>query len=135
MELKLFIICLKGYNKVLEDNMKKVVIILCVMIAIFSVVACSDTPAIDRGDGSDNLDVSTDTVTFSGTILELNGNNAIVEPFEGEPIRSSADKIVVDLSSNNENFAVGDEIIVEYTGEVMESYPAQIVVLGIEKVE
>jgi len=114
--------------------MKKIFIILCVMLATFSIAACSDNPAIDRGDGSDTLDASTNTVTFSGAIIELNGGSAIVEPFEGESIRSSADKISINLEGYGQ-FTVGDEIIVEYTGEVMESYPAQVVVLGIKKVE
>jgi len=104
------------------------------MLAVVSIAACSDNPAVDRGDGSDSLDIATDTVTFSCTIIELNGDNAIVEPFEGETIRSSADKISINLEGYGD-FAVGDEIVVEYTGEVMESYPAQVNVLGIEKVE
>ena len=74
-------------------------------------------------------------ITFSGTIIELNGDNAIVEPFEGEDIRRSADKISISLGVSDETFAVGDKITVEYDGLVMESYPAQVNVLGVEKMD
>lgn len=115
--------------------MKKIIIVLCVALAVFGIAACTKDADMDRGDGSDDLDTAMDTVTFAGTIIELNDDSAIVEPFEGEAIRGSADKISIDLGSSDETFAVGDTIEVEYDGAVMESYPAQVNVLGIEKID
>lgn len=130
----MFIISLKEYSIYKEEDMKKIIIMICLMLAAVSIIACTKNNAPDRGDGSDALDMPIETVTFSGTIIELNENSAIVEPFEGETIRSSADKISVNLEGYGE-FAVGDEVVVEYDGTVMESYPAQVNVLGVKKVE
>lgn len=132
MELFLFIISLRVILKIQEEDMKKIIVMLCLVLAAVSIIACSNAP--DRGDGNDTVDTPMETVTFSGTIIELNENAAIVEPFEGEAIRGSADKISVNLQGYGE-FEIGDEIIVEYDGSVMESYPAQVNVLGVSKVE
>ncbi len=98
--------------------MKKIIILALAAVFLLAAASCEK---------------QSEKITFSGTIIELNGDNAIIEPFEGEDIRRSADKISISLSSSDETFAVGDEITVEYDGMVMESYPAQVNVLGIEK--
>ncbi len=97
---------------------------MLIVIAVFSLAACGNT---DRG--QDGL------VTFKGKIIELNGDSAIVEPFEGEDILSSADKVSISLADSDIDFAVGDGIIVYYDGAVMESYPAQVIVMDVEKIE
>lgn len=99
--------------------MRKIIIIVLAVVFLITAAACGK---------------QSDKITFSGTITEINGDNAIVKPFDGETILSSADKISINLSSSNEIFAVGDEITVEYDGTIMESYPAQVNVLGIEKI-
>lgn len=75
---------------------------------------------------------------FSGTILELgnNGKMALVEPDEGMAIRSSGDRVRVNLTMNTtDKFLAGDRVIVYYDGMVMESYPLQIRTVNVEKVE
>lgn len=74
--------------------------------------------------------------SFTGKILEMNGDSVLVEPLEGEDIRRSADQIVFGISELEElDVNVGDIVEVTYTGSVMESYPAQIVAVAWEIVE
>jgi len=101
--------------------MKKIMIILAVLLFAFAAVSCEQQKQEEK-------------ITFSGTIIELNGDRAIVEPFAGEEILRSADKISISISGSEDSFAVGDEVAVEYDGLVMESYPAQVNVMGIEKI-
>lgn len=74
--------------------------------------------------------------SFAGKILEMNGNSVLVEVLEGEEIRRSADQITFGIGELEElDVKVGDTVEVTYSGEVMESYPGQIVALGWEVVE
>jgi len=71
--------------------------------------------------------------SFYGTVIESNQGNIIVEPREGETIRKSADKISISLGKNNGViYAIGTNVKVTYTGEIMETYPAKIVATNIE---
>lgn len=70
---------------------------------------------------------------FFGKVIESNAQYIIVEPNETEEIRKSADKISIGLSKNNDTiYPVGTNLKITYTGEVMESYPAQINAIKIE---
>ncbi|ADC51454.1 hypothetical protein BpOF4_17055 [Alkalihalophilus pseudofirmus OF4] len=58
---------------------------------------------------------------FTGMIESIHNDRAIFVIEEGE-ILSSGDKVSVNLSVNEEDtFAVGDRVVVEYEGAVMES--------------
>ena len=71
--------------------------------------------------------------SFYGTVIESKQDYIIVEPREGETIRKSADKISISLGKNNGViYAIGTNIKVTYTGEIMETYPTQIVATNIE---
>lgn len=64
---------------------------------------------------------------FIAKILQINGDNVLVEPVEGEPERRSADQI----SINKENLAqigelVGSVVEITYDGGIMETYPAKV---------
>lgn len=70
----------------------------------------------------DNVEYS-----FRATVLEINGNSALVEPVEGEEELQSSDKISFSIEDiANHEIKVGSLVRVIYTGEIMESYPAQI---------
>ena len=65
--------------------------------------------------------------SLKGRILEIYENSVLVEPLSGESIRMSSDKIsFLTQSLAKIGVSVGDIVTVTYTGEVMESYPAQI---------
>lgn len=74
-----------------------------------------------------NHDIATDVprVYFTGTIIEIDGDTAIVDETKG--------KVFVDLSVNKtETFHVWDNIRVEYTGIMTNSSPAYITTISVE---
>lgn len=69
---------------------------------------------------------------FTGTIESIHNDSAIIAIEEGE-ILSSGDKVSVNLAVNEEEtFQVGDRVVVEYDGAVMESYPLQVHTISIK---
>lgn len=106
--------------------MKKVILVLCAAALIFGLVGCAggDAPVDEPME---------ETLTFTGVISEINGTSAIIDVNEGEPITSSGDKVSINIEEGA--FEVGDVVIVEHYPEVMESYPLQIRMVSIEKVE
>lgn len=72
-----------------------------------------------------------DVVSFTGTIKEINNQQAIVFIEEGE-ILHSGNQVSVDLSVSKQTFQVGDHIRVTYDGEVRESFPLGINTVSVE---
>ncbi len=71
--------------------------------------------------------------SFYGKVVESNTNYIIVEPNVNEDIRKSSDKISIGLGGNNDAiYEVGTNVKITYTGNIMETYPAQIDVVNIE---
>ena len=68
--------------------------------------------------------------SFIATVIKVNGNSMVVEPKEGEEIRKAAGKII--CSTNGVEVKVGDTVKITYTGEVAQSYPAQINVIDVK---
>lgn len=72
--------------------------------------------------------------TFTGTIEEINGEQALVSIDEGD-ILLSGSEVMVDLSVADEKvFHAGDQIRVGYDGLVRESLPLGINTMFVEKV-
>ena len=64
---------------------------------------------------------------FVATVLEVSGDHVLVQPVEGEEEFYSSDKISFSMAELGDIGAeVGSNVVVYYTGGVMESYPAQI---------
>lgn len=67
---------------------------------------------------------------FDAKVLEVNDNNVLVEPFEGEDERKSASKIYVNTDVISKQpipeLKKGDKIRIIYNGEIQETYPAGI---------
>ena len=79
----------------------------------------------------ENADVTDADHRFVATIRELTDTTAVVEPVEGTAERASSDRITFGTASLVDiGAAVGDLVEVRYTGDVMETYPAQIQVTG-----
>lgn len=73
--------------------------------------------------------------SFHGTIVEINedGSNMIVKPDDEEEIRKSGSLVTIPISeSDDHEYTVGDEIDVEYGGDVMEIDPLQVHVIDIK---
>ena len=59
-----------------------------------------------------------------------------IEPEQNEEIRKSADKIVTYIKEyDGNNYEVGTKVKVTYTGEIRETYPAQVDCVSIEEIE
>ena len=78
---------------------------------------------------------------FQAEILEIHDAYYLVKPVEGSWELSSADRIEVPIRNAHPSPEpeIGDVIEIEYSGEILESYPAQIVdvygIKGIKEVE
>lgn len=100
--------------------MKRIILSLA-LIFVLLLSACSGLAA--DGPGGE--------MNFDGQILEIYDGGVLVEPVEGEDIRSSSDKISFSTDELDDIGAqMGDTVTVRYSGEVMESYPAQVIALG-----
>ncbi len=74
--------------------------------------------------------------SFLASIVEFSGYTVTVKPLENQPITKSADLITFSMQELDNIGAFAGEIIeVYYSGEVMESYPAQIKALSWKKPE
>ena len=72
--------------------------------------------------------------SFNATILEINGNFVIVEPFYDQDEINCSDRISFGISNLPDiDVKVGDYVKVIYTGEIMTTYPAQINAVNWEK--
>lgn len=75
---------------------------------------------------------------FQAEILEIHDGNYLVKPVEGSWELSSADRIEVPIRNVHPSPEpeIGDVIEIEYAGEILEIYPAQIAdVYGIKVIE
>lgn len=80
-----------------------------------------------------NRDINKETETsFRAQVLEVYEDSLLVSPLDGEDILRSSDKIAFSTKDLSDLGAeVGDTVIVVYTGDIMESYPAQINAIGL----
>lgn len=83
-------------------------------------------------DNRDNEQINEEQY-FYGKVVEANASYIIVEPYEGEEERNSADKISIGLGEYNDAmYTVGSNVKITYDGTIMESYPAQVQATKIE---
>lgn len=66
--------------------------------------------------------------SFVGTILEETTTYMVVEPNEDEEERNGSDKIVINFETSHEDYlyGVGRKVVINYTGYIKDTYPAQI---------
>ena len=71
---------------------------------------------------------STTSKSFEATVIEVYEGSMTVRPVEGSEELKSADAISVGFTDITDGSTpeVGDTYEIEYDGEIMESYPAQI---------
>ena len=75
---------------------------------------------------------------FQAEILEIHDGHYLVKPVEGSWELNSADRIVVPISNAHPSPEpeIGDVIEIEYSGEILETYPARIAdVYGIKVIK
>ncbi len=91
-----------------------------------------DIGIIGGADGPTSIIVSSknDNPVFQATVIEVEGDFILVEPYPDSDASKSADKIQVPLTSVDDEtrtgLKVGTEIVVEYDGTLQETYPARV---------
>lgn len=80
--------------------------------------------AVLTGCGKKGADEAQGAV-FQATVIEVTDMDILVEPVEGSAELSSADRIYVPNKDGLE-LQAGDVVEIEYDGNIMESYPAQL---------
>jgi len=78
--------------------------------------------------GNDEENIKGDYNSFVGTVLEETTAYMIVEPNEDEEERKSSDKIQINYGTDHRDYlyGIGRKVIINYTGYIKETYPAQI---------
>lgn len=120
-------------------NFKTIVIMVLAIVMSLSLAACGS-----KGTGKDiketqNVNAETATSTpnlsgtahFSGKIASIDGDKAIVTPDKGEDILNSGNAIRINIAKYSKPLKAGDAVTIYYDGVIMESYPLQINLLGI----
>lgn len=104
--------------------MKQHLIVLLLALALLVMAGCGGT-----GTGSP-LDGSAPSFSFTGMVVEVRDTYLLVEPPEGESVRSSADLFEVPLTGEGfvtaTEWTVGMTVEVAFDGTILESYPAQL---------
>lgn len=120
-------------------NYRTILIMATAVVMSLSLAACgskdtgkdiSETQNVNVGQVSVDSD-SSDTAQFSGKIDSINGDEAIVTPDEGEDILNSGDAVRINIADYCKPLNVGDTVTIYYDSKIMESYPLQINLLGI----
>ncbi len=102
-------------------NFRTIMIMAVAIVMSLSLAAC----------GSKDTAPDSSELQFSGKIDSIDGDEALVTPDEGEDIRSSGDAVRINIADYSKPLNVGDTVTIYYDGVIMESYPLQINLLGI----
>lgn len=117
-------------------NKRILIILIVLLVVMIEALFLTNFKSIKQGE---NIGEIKEQKTFEmdssfyGKVIESRTNYIIVEPDETEEERKSADKISINLGENNDAlYYVGTRVKITYTGEIMESYPAQVKAVKIE---
>ena len=82
----------------------------------------------DSSNPAASADDKKHSTSFSAAIVEADEHSLLVEPVEGSAELSSSDRISIPIEymPKSPTPKVGDIISIQYNGEIMESYPAQL---------
>ena len=72
---------------------------------------------------------------FNAKIIGINENSLVVQALEDEAINASADMFSFSLNEDTSEFFKGQKVRIKYTGNIRETYPAQIDVTEIKIIE
>lgn len=83
---------------------------------------------IQKNDENTQNSIENTNYSFVGTVLEETTTYMIVEPNEDEQERKSSDKIRINYGTDHIDYlyGIGRKVIINYSGYIMETYPAQI---------
>ncbi|WP_368645208.1 DUF3221 domain-containing protein [Alkalibacterium putridalgicola] len=72
--------------------------------------------------------------TFEGTVIRIDDQSVVIEPAEGEDIRRSGTEVSISVEEDMD-LEIGDRVRVRHEGPVMESFPLQINLIEIERID
>lgn len=101
--------------------MKKLLFIVGILLVL---AACSNKTA-------NETDTNDETDTFEGTIQSIEGDRALLDARINDVVEETPMAIYITLPSDD--FAVGDVVIVEYNGMILESDPAQVQAISVKR--
>lgn len=117
-------------------NKKILIILIVLLVVMIEALFLTNFKSIKQGENVEEIEKQKTfemNSSFYGKVIESRTNYIIVEPDENEEERKSADKISINLGENNDAlYYVGTRVKITYTGEIMESYPAQVRPVKIE---
>lgn len=98
------------------------------MICITVFILFSNNSKDDSSNPAASADDKKHSASFSAAIIEADEHSLLVEPVEGSAELSSSDRISIPIEymPKSPTPKVGDIISIQYNGEIMESYPAQL---------
>ena len=110
---------------------KKTIFGLIITAAVICVTVFIFFPKKSKEDSSNPVTSTDDkrhSFSFSATIIEIEKHSLLIEPVKGSAELSSSDRISIPIEymPKSPTPKVGDIISIQYNGEIMESYPAQL---------
>jgi beta-lactamase regulating signal transducer with metallopeptidase domain len=105
-----------------------VAVVACVIIAV-CLLTNQKTPSSPSGElPTARTDVNAVTKTLTAIITDIDNGNMLVKPIEGSAELASSDSFFVpmELLPASPVPSVGDTVVIEYNGGILESYPAQL---------
>lgn len=123
----------------MNKSIKIVIGALITIIAIWGIIFCincgealhfkipifvvQDSPQ-NKGEGDSNIHGSN---KFRAIVLSCNEKTLMVRPLEEKDIKILSDKVSIELGNNNDMIYIeGQELLITYIGDVMDTYPTQI---------
>lgn len=97
---------------------------LCSMICLGSIVSIMLCSCGNQGNPAELPD-SASNEAFQATVTEVENDSILVKPVEGSPELKSSDKFSIPYEDEI-TLQTGDVIEIEYGGDIMETYPAQL---------
>ncbi len=91
------------------------------------------TNEVVTNDNNTQTNESDNDAKFRAIVTYSDINKIEVKPIEENDLKLLSDKIVINLGDNNDIlYSIGQELLITYTGYVMETYPVQIDVIKIQ---
>lgn len=111
-------------------KVKKYTNIILTLTILFLLTACGNTNADNPAtapdsEDMDSADSASETVILEALVVEVTDTAILAEPVEGSRELASADRITIPKQEGLELWT-GDIIAIEYNGEMLETYPAQL---------
>lgn len=127
--------------------MKKFVYIILVFVLVFALAACEKDVLPDRDDGlvtrpADGVVPSNEEeYLLIGTVADINGNSLTISTTGGWDAISGYETVIAHLSDETvwetaeKKVEVGQTVTLQIENGIMESFPPQVIVISVWKID